>query len=223
LWKWAGETSGGISVICAILGKLVGGTGLKSVAYIALLFCAGIEIAKRWNLEARLKPSIRVACSPNISCCRTFPGHREHCVYRVRIRNVGNEPITNCKARLTSIERDGELLWDSDSPQLTFTPSEGNDTLNKTIERDVDHTIDVLFLYRDYPLGVAIATRNLVWDYKALSEIFTKGAEYRLHMKISGSPMVNAKLVLLFKWNCNYSTSELWLEKAEPKETLELT
>jgi hypothetical protein len=214
---WGSLMSGPFSVGFAFLGAFdfFGQRWL----FVGLAFCSLLVLVWRQALQLLFLQTarLRVACSPQISCCRTLFGDRAHCAYRVRVRNIGRELITNCKVRLTSISRDNEILWNSDSPQLTFTPSEGADTLSKSLEYDVNHTIDILFLYRDKPDVVAIGTPELAWGYKRLGEIFSRGGDYRLHVRISGSPMVDLCLVLLFKWNCNYATSELWLEKVEPE------
>jgi hypothetical protein len=220
---WWALMSGPLSAIFAALGAL-NVSGQATLWVILAAICTGVIIYRQSRLILFLQdPKLGFFCSPKINDCRMLSGDGSNCAYRIRVINHACTDVHGAIGRLTSISGgDGLIRWNGDSPQLSFTPSAQKDAVGKTLEREIPHTLDVLFLYRDdsrrVSIGTKIGDKELVWGHKPLHEIFDAVGDYKLNIVVSGSPYVHAKMILLFRWTGNYVTSELWLDEIEPTE-----
>ena len=97
--------------------------------------------------------------------------------YRVRVQNIGGNPIHNCTGRLLEIKRDGHTLVSGESINLTFAPAEDSDTLKKSIRNGAPEFLDFLMITDENKLLIAArgfkSASSIKWD-----EVFRENGEY---------------------------------------------
>ena len=195
--------------------------------------CLDTEIEKgRVKLDLLTKPKtstsdkLSIACDPTVEGCIKLNRWEAGPVnfLRISVKTDSVEPITNCKAFLTRIEKNEEKKWGDHSPQLTFSEGEDPDALAKTVYNKVPAFIDVLALTSWGEIRPG--TKNRIWPFMPrMHEIFSEVGDYVLTVVITGDGAEPITALLKFNWTRNWQTSWLTLipessiQSPEPPQT----
>jgi hypothetical protein len=181
--------------------------------------CLDTEIEKgRVKLDLLTKPKtstsdkLSIACDPTVEGCIKLNRWEAGPVnfLRISIKTDSVEPVTNCKAFLTRIEKNEEKKWGDHSPQLTFSEGEDPDALAKTVYNKVPAFIDVLALTSWGEIRPG--TKNRIWPFMPrMHEIFSEVGDYVLTVVITGDGAEPITALLKFNWTRNWQTSWLTL------------
>jgi hypothetical protein len=158
--------------------------------------------------------ALQIACGLHIDGCHEENQWEAGPVYflRVYVKTGSSEPIRNCTAFLTRIEKNGEKRWASHGVQLTFSDSKDPDTLAKTVRAKVPYFVDVLVVTSWGEIRPGNMDR--VWAYKPrMHEIFAEVGDYILTVIITGDDIEPITALLKFNWTRNWQTS--WLTMAD--------
>lgn len=154
------------------------------------------------------KPRLITDCGPGVCGCRPSAqwGTGTVLFLRIAVRCCGESPITNCKGAITSIKRDGNILWGGDSAILTFAPGQDSDSHSKTIHPLKEEYLDVLALH--YTNEIKVGTFDREWRFQPpLAEIFGASGDYLISVSITSDNAPTELITLLFKWTGITETS----------------
>src|SRR6266496_1253660 len=123
---------------------------------------------------------------------------------------VNSGTVTNCKGYLTRIAKNSEE-WVGQE-QLTFSPSEAHDSLEKTLHHGIRYALDVLAITSDGAIHICNEKRQ--WRrWPALRDIFSETGDYFLTVAIVGDGVTAQNFTLRFDWTGNWQTSWLTLHQ----------
>lgn len=208
--------SGGFSIPFAIAALLLppdkGRTIFAVLAFVCLWAVVIRLTHKILKLQTAMKPklSLSVPRGSQEGCyCRMRNETPPFLLFRVAVKNIGKEQITDCKGHLTQVERAGRVVFSGHNILLTFAPEGTDECVSKTIRPGYTEYLDILAVQSD---GIRfIGTRSREWPhyFPQLNDIFQNG-EQVITLKLSGASTdtLTTKLKLSIGDNFEGSTLE---------------
>lgn len=211
---WWAIMSGAISIPLAFIALLLPGNERKIFAVLA--FCALWALVirmgwKNYQLLEKQKPKFKLACSKDIPGC-TAPNHDHTWTYlRILATTETIVGIEGCLVHLTKIEKDGVVVFDHESRELPFAPSEDADSLAKTLSHGVQYYLDVFGIHwpRSTIFIAAANGRTIFEKNKNGQYIFQDNGEYIVTVNVSGKNTPAVEMKLKLNWTRNPITTVL--------------
>lgn len=139
--------SGVISIALAFMAVAWEGSPriyFSILAFLALWVCViRIGIANYALLE-RQKPKFQIACGKNIPGCAVNSPRNNSRFLRLLVKTDCVTAVHKCRGYLSKIEKGRVVLFDYGRRDLPFSPSEAEDSLEKTIFPNAPYHLDVL-------------------------------------------------------------------------------
>jgi hypothetical protein len=151
-------------------------------------------------LEEKLTPKFKLECGPKTPGRVTIVLGRGM-FYRLQVTVDCASEIQNCRGYLTKIEKNGMEVFNNESLELPFAPSESDDAWSKTVSPNIPYYLDVLRV----PYGAncpEVATKgNRALVVSSLRDlVFLSPGEYILHVSVSGNGVGTVSARLKFDW-----------------------
>jgi hypothetical protein len=209
---WWSLMSGAISIPLAFLAVIFGGKAgfwFGVLAFVAL-----------WVLAIRLAwrnyPKIRLSCNKDIQGCAVLNDEGNWKLLRLLVETDCVTEIENCLGHLTKIEKGGVVVFEHESRELPFAPSETEDSLSKMLFQDTPYFLDILAIHTPRNL-IFIATKgkNSPATDNKKRYIFSEMGEYVLTVSVSGKRVPTQSARLKLDWRGNWDTATI--EKIDVK------
>jgi hypothetical protein len=208
-----------VTIVCSIAAYFV--TWLKldvppwTVTIWFIMFLSVVIAFSAWfaatknalTLEHDLRPKIQTACGEHVTGSR---GPNKTCdSLRIVVLSLSTAPITDCRAFIIDIHRNGEPRFTGNTPQLTFYPAESAQPLVMTVYPEKAVYIDVVYVHQNGSLAPGTYMGSVSWNYaKTFQEIIDEIGEYEFTVKITGQ-MPTETVRLKFNWTGNWKTARL--------------
>ena len=189
------------------------GSALLIAILWALLSGGKTESSTPEKTKAAVNPTseLRIEADPSIKGCYTLNivagGRTTKYLHAAVSLNAGQ--VTNCKAYLTRISKDGIDKFNGQE-QLTFSPSEAADSLGKTIHHGITSFFDVLAITIDDG-EIHLCNEKRQWlRWPRLRDIFSEHAKYLLTISVAADGVPTLTKDFVFDWTGNWQTSFLF-------------
>ena len=226
---WLNLMSGGLSVPFGLWALFHQGEEriiFALLAFATLIFFSYTLVGQLLKLEEQCRPKLKVEAGHKVDGSITLHQWQEHhgnvmiplpvCFYRLKVTPTSIGAVTECKAYLTRIDRDGVKRWGGDDAPLTFAPGEAEDALCKTIEDKSEKFIDVLAVTSNG--AIHVGTKNRHWRYlERLHTIFDSPGTYLLTVLVTSPDTVTSRVRLAFEWSGTWNASGWRIHDGPPE------
>ena len=158
------------------------------------------------GLQDRVKSEITVSCDEEQ--CRLPPSQTTHGLFRVIVQLGGVDLITNVKARIEALRKDGEKLTLREPVRLRFHSADASGEL-KTMSPGTGEPLDMLRLEHIGALSLALA-----WNYANFDCDFCKEPDHTYEMDVSiSSSVLPAKFTYVCPWTGDFNTTKPYIKQ----------
>ncbi len=202
---WWGLMSGALSIPFALAALIFHGHEriiFALLAFFTLWICVLIMACKNY-------PKFKLFCHKGIQGCAVTNDDQTMKFFRVRVETSCMNGIEGCLGHLTMIVKNNVIVFDHESRELPFAPSNTDDSLAKTIFPDTPYYLDVLAIHCPTKT-IYIATKGgCVSKDKNGNYVFGGSGEYILHVNVTGKGVATASVKLKFDWRGDWATATM--------------
>jgi hypothetical protein len=132
--------------------------------------------------------------------------------WRIKVENLGIEPLRHCTGRLISITREGEFkpAFAGEILNLPFAPGGAPDAFAKEIRHDREEYLDFLLITADDKPHVSSRTLPGSFDW---NKMFENPGVYVLEINISSSETRSEKIKIGFHWRGKRATAHCFVSR----------
>jgi hypothetical protein len=158
------------------------------------------------TLQDRVKSEITVSCDDEQ--CTLPPSQTTHGLFRVIVHLGGADLITNVKARIEALRKDGKKLTLREPVRLRFHSADASGEL-KTMSAGTGEPLDMLRLEHVGALSLALA-----WNYANFDRDFCNEPDHTYEMDVSiSSSIFPTKFTYVCPWTGDFNTTKPYIKQ----------
>ena len=175
-------------------------------------------------LEEIIRPKLKISFAENITGCKKITAMtvvrqasfgkqvsslRPCTYYRLEVRANCIGAVHKCSARVISMTKNSQLLFDAEKLIMPFSPAHAPDYDAKDVSDKIPEYVDILAITHD-DNSVIITTHGYFYPNSINhSAIFLEPADYGFHVVITSADSNPVEHDLLLKWTGNWRTAEM--------------
>jgi hypothetical protein len=181
------------------------------VVVVEICFVSPYQNAKKLGqkieeLENRAKSEITVSFSCDTEQCVLFQSQTTMAIFRVIVHLGGDDSITNVRATIVALRKDGRKIRLHEPVKLRFHRSGASGEL-ETMNPETDEPLDMLRIEHPGALSLALA-----WNYSNFDPHFCKEpAIYEMDVAISSSRLP-FKFTFVCPWTGDFNTTKPYIK-----------